>query len=131
VTAYSRIYLRLISENLRRQLKLPCADAETLRELCNGDDPQPIVLENDRGTVWLDPYYAAFRLRRGKLIYVYISKQHIAEEVAAYRAAAKLRKDPTIRLPRSIAEQFKSALKAMKQTNADVWVETRDFSALV
>lgn len=131
MTAYSRIYLRLISDNLQKQLGLPRADAESLRELCNSDEPQPLVLENGRGTVWLDPYYAAFRMKNGKLIYVYISKKHILEEVDAYRAAAKMRRDKSIRLPAEIRAQFSRALRAMRLSNTDVWVETADFSALV
>lgn len=127
MTAHSKLYIRLIAVNLSRQLGLPCPDDEKIRELYNSDIPQPIVIHNINGTVWLDPYYAAFCLTGGRITYVYISKKHIFEELKSCRPSGKRRNRRMI-LPYGIREQFRRALKYMRETGSDAWVETRDYS---
>lgn len=123
VTAYSRLYLKLIADNLRRQLGLADVSAEMLNEATCGEVPQPLIIDNENGRMWLDRYYAAFQVNGGRVHYVYISKHHIAEEVAGYKAC-------DVPLPLDIRRQFAKALASMKQTHADIWIETNDYSQI-
>ena len=86
----------------------------------NGKYPLPMVLKNGNGTLWVDRYYAAYRLSgQTDVRYVYITKYHILEEVYSYKAASKLR-HIQVKLPGDIQKQFAYALKHM---NGNIWVD--------
>ena len=79
-----------------------------------------MVLKNGNGTLWVDRYYAAYRLSgQTDVRYVYITKYHILEEVYSYKAASKLR-NIQVKLPGDIQKQFAYALKHM---NGNIWVD--------
>lgn len=126
MTKHNQLFLRLISANLRHQLSLPAPRPDEINALFSEEVPRPIVMTNERGTVWLDPYYAAFQLSGGKVHYVFISAHHINEEMYSEKQAAGYGRDFTI--PDDIREQFSAAARFMKKTGSDVWVEVKDYS---
>lgn len=130
MTAHSQLYIKLIANNLRRQLRLPCPDEAAIRDMYNSDCPMPIVMTNAHGTVWLDRYYAAFKLPGQEVRYVYISKAHIREELSSCREVRKTR-GAGFCLPPDICRQFRKALISMRKTGGDAWVETEDYSRLI
>ncbi len=92
-----------------------------------GKYPQPLVLENGKGTLWVDKYYVAYQLDgHDDVRYEYITAYHIAEETASYRIASKAR-GMKLGLPAEIAGQFKKAAKQMRDTGADYWLDPEEF----
>ena len=72
--------------------QLPRPDYPELVKKIRGKYPQPIVLTNDNGRLWVDKHYVAFQLcSQADVRYEYVTAFHIAEESASYRAAAKAR----------------------------------------
>ena len=81
----------------------------------------PVVVENDKGTIWIDRYYIAYQLADGDVCYVYITKYHIREEIGSYRAASEAR-NIKVDLPTDIKRQFARALKRMAKDASDIWI---------
>ena len=81
----------------------------------------PVVVENDKGTLWIDRYYIAYQLADGYVCYVYITKYHIREEIGSYRTASKER-NIKADLPVNIKRQFAQALKRMTKEAKDIWI---------
>ena len=84
--------------------------------------PMPVIIRRGDTKVWIDRYYAAVETKNLPLTYVYLTSTHILEERRSYREAAKERDDATIRLPESIARQFRFALRAMHMSDVKVWL---------
>ena len=84
--------------------------------------PMPVIIRRGDTKVWIDRHYAAVETKNLPVTYVYMTRTHILEERRSYRDAAKERDDATIRLPESIARQFRFALKAMHMSGAKMWV---------
>lgn len=84
--------------------------------------PLPVIIRRGDTRIWLDRHYAAVETKTLPVTYVYMTKTHILEERRSYREAAKERDDATVRLPDSIARQFKFASKAMRARGTRIWV---------
>lgn len=107
--------------------QLPRPDYPELVKKMRGKYPQPMVLENDYGRLWVDKHYVAFQLcSQADVRYEYVTAFHIAEETASYRAAAKAR-GMKISLPEDIARQFKSAARHMRDTGTRYWTDPEEF----
>ena len=123
---FSESFVLLTAKNMENEWGLPHVSDLEIHGLYGQKIPLPIEKENAAGTVWLDPYYAAYRLRGGRVRYVYLTMNHIAEELRSYRLASLLRKRK-IELPPDIARQFKKAMNAMRASGLTVWMETEDY----
>ena len=103
---------------VKHHLSCPC-HLEMLRTM-RGKYSPPIARKNRNGTIWVDRYYAAYRLSGSSEVkYVYMTRYHILEEVYSYRAASKLR-NATVKLPADIQKQFAYALKHM---DGNIWID--------
>ena len=110
---------------IKRQLPRP--DYSGLVKKIRGKYPQPTVLANDNGRLWVDKHYVAFQqCGQADVRYEYLTAYHIAEETASYRAATKAR-GMKINLPADIARQFKSAAKHMRVTGTRYWIDPEEF----
>lgn len=85
--------------------------------------PLPIVLRNRDGTLWVDRYYMALQLGDGDVRYIYLTEQHIREEMFSYRTLKNCHDDPA-ELPRDIAAQFRLALRRMRATMVPIYVSS-------
>lgn len=117
-----------IAGGIAAKYRLPRPDySEMISEIC-GNHPQPLVLTNANGTLWLDKYYVACQLSSWTDVrYVYITSRHINEENASYRVASGAR-GQHIRLPEDIAAQFKLAKRHMNDTGARFWIDTEEIN---
>ena len=107
---------------VRHHLRRPNYSA-MIRE-ARGKFPQPLVLKNENGTLWLDLHYVAYQLSgHADVKYVYITYHHITEECLSYTAATKAR-GKKIRLPSDIARQFQSAKKQMRDSGTGFWIDS-------
>lgn len=85
--------------------------------------PMPIMVRNRDGTLWIDRYYMAQQLGDGDVHYVYLTEQHIREEMFSYRMLKSCREDPAV-LPRDIAAQFRLALRRMHASMVPIYVSS-------
>ena len=117
-----------IAREIAAKYRLPRPDySEMISEMC-GNHPQPLVLTNANGTLWLDKYYVACQLSSWTDVrYVYITSRHINEENASYRVASGAR-GQHIRRPEDIAAQFKLAKRHMNDTGARFWIDTEEIN---
>ena len=99
---------------------LSCHSHMEMLRTMRGKYSPPIVRKNGNGTIWVDRYYAAYRLSGSSEVkYVYMTRYHILEEVYSYKAASKLR-NTQVKLPADIQKQFAYALKHMV---GNIWVD--------
>lgn len=81
--------------------------------------PIPIILENDKVTVWLDRDYIAYSVPTEKVVhYRYITMDHIEEEIDQI--------DNPI-----ISEEFRSAIEYFKNTGKSYLVNKMDKNWIV
>ncbi len=115
-----------IGKHIALKHDLPPPDYGEMRVAMLGPFPQPIVLENCNGTLWVDRFYIAFQREKSPDVkYVYLTKHHLLEEVSGYKKASKAR-GITVVLPRSIARQFKVALFKMRAAGTEIWIDPKE-----
>ena len=103
-------------------------DYGVLRREMFGKYPQPVILDNHSGRLWIDRYYVAYQLSGSPEVkYVYAAKHHILEEMASYKTAAK-REDTMYTMPEEIARQFRIIRQKMYASGTEIWVATDEDS---
>ena len=86
-----------------------------------GTKNQPLIKRCENGTLWVDKFYVAYQIGDGDVHYTYIARQHLVEEVNAYREAARLRKTD-VQLPEDIKRCFRIAQRNMEATDRSYWI---------
>ena len=101
-------------------------DYAVLRKEMFGKFPQPVILDNDNGRLWVDRYYVAYQLDGcAEVKYVYVTRHHILEEKSDYRASAK-RGNTKHTMPKEIAHQFGIISKKMLASGTEIWVDPNE-----
>lgn len=101
-------------------------DYAVLRKEMFGKYPQPVILDNNNGRLWIDRFYTACQLDGcAEVKYVYVTKHHILEEKSAYRVSAK-RGDAKHTMPDEIARQFRIISKKMLASGTDIWIDPNE-----
>ena len=120
------VYKRAREIAAKHRLRTP--DYSKMISEMSGKFPQPVVLANDNGVLWLDRYYVAFQLSgQTDVRYVYITGDHVNEEIASYRAASRAR-GRNINLPEDVAAQFKRAKRHMRNAGARFWIDSEEIN---
>ena len=83
--------------------------------------PMPIMLRKHDGTLWIDRYYVAVQHGNGDVRYIYLTEQHINEEIYNYRVLKKCRENPPA-LPKVIAAQFRLALRRIRGSGVPIYI---------
>ena len=117
-----------IAREVAAKHRLPKPDYSQMISEMTGKFPQPLVLTNTNGTLWLDKYYIAFQLSdHADVRYVYITDYHITEECLSYKAASGAR-GRNISLPEEITAQFKQAKRHIRDTGARFWIDPEEIN---
>ena len=95
-----------------------------LRRVYDTRFPLPVQTRSPNGQMWVDRYYIAWQLGGGPVRYGYLTRRHIFEELAGYRAAAHLRGTPVL-LPADVGAAFSSALREMRLQEKNIWISPR------
>ncbi len=115
-----------IGKHIALKHDLPPPDYGKMRAEMLGPFPQPVVLGNHNGVLWVDRFYVAYQLADCPCAkYVYLTRHHLLEEVSGYRAASKAR-GIRVALPKSIAQQFKVALFKMRAAGSEIWIDPKE-----
>lgn len=117
-------HLTRIVQSVAAQYGFECPSRDRLSRMYNASryTQLPIIVDSERGRLWVDKYYIAFRLGESDIRYVYISKHHIYEEQGAFSAAAKARGIRS-QIPRDVLDNFRVARKYMAYKGRHYWVE--------
>lgn len=81
----------------------------------------PLILQNRKGTLWVDKYYIAYQIGSGDVVYTYVSRSHVFEELTSYREAAKLR-GQNVKIPSDVHRSLISALRKMQAKGYEYWI---------
>lgn len=82
---------------------------------------QPVITGCERGILWVDKLYVAYQIDDGDVHYTYLTRLHIAEEVASYNAASREREKKII-MPADIRKCFIEAKRIMHENDMNYWV---------
>ena len=96
--------------------RLPFIPAKKLMQQYSTKSPMPIILENEKGRIWVDKYYIAIQMTDGIVRYVYLTRHHIQEEYQSYLLARHTRRN-RVYLPDAIKKEFQSATRKMYREN--------------
>ena len=88
------------------------------RKRYDKDIPIPLMTLSMNGCLWADRYYAAYALNGQPVRYAYVTRGHIMEEMASFKALARCRENPK-KLPDDIRTAFRIALRAMVKTGKE------------
>ena len=120
-----------IAAHLADRYGFPRPDPAVFRQNARGKVPQPYLLANEKGSLWVDVYYVAYQLSgEADVRYVYITSRHIDEETASYRAAGKAR-EIAVHLPSDIERQFRTARRQMKENDEQFWIDLKESSSIL
>ncbi len=100
---------------------LPFIPAKTLMQQYSTKSPMPIIMENEKGRIWVDKYYIAIQMTDGIVRYVYLTRHHIQEEYQSYLFARRTRRN-RVYLPDTIKKEFQSATSKMNRKNKNYYV---------
>lgn len=110
------------------KLGIPMPEILYLREKMSLTVPQPVILSNSKYQLWIDRYYIAYsEIDEDSIMYVYLSKHHINEEIHNFIIAAK-KWNVKASLPDSICVPFTKALKYMNSSNTDYFIDRAFFA---
>lgn len=102
-------------------LKRP--DREAVTKMYNSTTryPLPVITTCGNGRLWVDKLYVAYQLDDGDVCYTYLTRLHIAEEVAAYNAASRERGE-RVPMPADIRKCFVKVKKILDESDMNYWV---------
>ena len=103
---------------------MPRVDRALVRRMYAQATPIPISLENEKGQLWVDKYYLAYRLPDGVTHYVYLSRTHIREEYRNYKATAASR-DQHFAMPVEYQRIFHKTGFSMFLAGHQIWIEKK------
>ena len=99
----------------RHKLKMP-TEARIMENFKAGSASRlPVVVECPHGILWVDRYYVAYQIRNGTVHYTYLIREHIQEEVKAYKEA-------NAEIPKDIQHCFLVGAAGMKKRNTWIWL---------
>ena len=117
-------HIQRLAEYVAAEYGLPRVDRALVRRMYAQDTPIPISLENEKGQLWVDKYYLAYRLLDGVTHYVYLSQTHIREEYRNYQAAAASR-DQHFAMPVEYQRIFHKTGFSMFLAGHQIWIEKK------
>lgn len=117
-------HIQRLAEYVAAEYGLPRVDRKHVRRMYAQATPIPITLENEKGQLWVDKYYLAYRLLDGVTHYVYLSRTHIREEYRNYQAAAASR-DQRFAMPVEYQRIFHKAGFSMFLAGHQIWIEKK------
>ena len=117
-------HIQRLAEYVAAEYGLPRVDRALVRRMYAQDTPIPISLENEKGQLWVDKYYLAYRLLDGVTHYVYLSWTHIREEYRNYQAAAASR-DQHFAMPVEYQRIFHKTGFSMFLAGHQIWIEKK------
>ena len=112
--------LLLLARGIANKYGFPAVLRSAVEKLYNEHWPQPIILRTEDMTLWVDRYYIAYQ-SGDDVKYLYLTRQHIREELQSYRSASKLR-NTHISLPGEINSQFRNVLRTMRLSGRKIWI---------
>ena len=116
--------IQRLAEYVAAEYGLPRVDRALVRRMYAQATPIPISLENEKGQLWVDKYYLAYRLPDGVTHYVYLSRTHIREEYCNYKAAAASR-DQHFAMPVEYQRIFHKTGFSMFLAGHQIWIEKK------
>ena len=116
--------IQRLAEYVAAEYGLPRVDRALVRRMYAQATPIPISLENEKGQLWVDKYYLAYRLLDGVTHYVYLSRTHIREEYRNYKATAASR-DQHFAMPVEYQRIFHKTGFSMFLAGHQIWIEKK------
>ena len=116
--------IQRLAEYVAAEYGLPRVDRALVRRMYAQATPIPISLENEKGQLWVDKYYLAYRLPDGVTHYVYLSRTHIREEYRNYKATAASR-DQHFAMPVEYQRIFHKTGFSMFLAGHQIWIEKK------
>ena len=113
-----------LSEQIAETYGLRAVPYSALRRMYDTRFPLPLQTRSPSGQMWVDRYYIAWQMGGGPVRYGYLTRRHIFEELAGYRAAARLR-GMSVLLPADIGAAFSYALREMRLQEKNIWISAR------
>ena len=117
-------HIQRLAEYVAAEYGLPRVDRKHVRRMYAQATPIPITLENEKGQLWVDKYYLAYRLPDGVTHYVYLSRTHIREEYRNYKATAASR-DQHFAMPVEYQRIFHKTGFSMFLAGHQIWIEKK------